>query len=112
METNNMNRVFSIQNDSTKFLKMLTKFTPSGLSCIDYRRNDQIENFYFDCQMHRAHFKDTTGRIRGIEYFKIPSKEYDTRQDPTMVYLRQSQEYFKLPQPVTYSLPIKRRVTP
>lgn len=112
MRRNSDLSISSYKNDSRKFRNIITKLTPHiGLSCVDYGRNFQIDKFYLDCQKHRDFFKDSTERLHGIEYFNMPSNEYDTRPDLTTVYLKLPQENFKLSQPILYSLPSKSGVS-
>lgn len=96
--------------ENSKILrKHITKFTPNvGLSIINYKRMGDIDKFYMDCQIHRDFYKDSTAKLRGIEYFNIPLKEYATRPDLTSVYLTIPQDYHKLPQPIIYSLPLSQ----
>ncbi|KAL1501023.1 hypothetical protein ABEB36_006428 [Hypothenemus hampei] len=83
-------------------------FPQSEISMLDAARQQEIDNFYMACQMHRDQYKDHTGTLHPLDYFKTMDYKYQCPTDPTSVYLKYPERYVRYKDPLVYPLTLER----
>ncbi|XP_030759793.1 UPF0573 protein C2orf70-like [Sitophilus oryzae] len=90
----------SIYKKSGKYLR----FPQSDISMLDAGRQQEVDNFYVACQMHREQYKDYTGSLHPLDYFKSADYLYQCPKDPTSVYMKYPVYYTKYKDPLVFPL--------
>ncbi|KAF7280934.1 ciliary microtubule inner protein 2C-like [Rhynchophorus ferrugineus] len=90
----------SIYKNSGKYLKL----PQSNISMLDAGRQQEVDDFYTACQMHREQYKDHHGALHPLDYFKRSDYLYQCPLDPTSVYLKYPTYYTKYKDPIVFPL--------
>ncbi|ENN72004.1 hypothetical protein D910_08675 [Dendroctonus ponderosae] len=94
----------SIYGKPSKYLQ----FPPSGISMLDAARQQEVDDFYRACQMHRDQYKDHTGSLHPLDFFKASDYSYQCPKDPTSVYLKCPERYTRYKDPIVLPLTLER----
>ncbi|CAG2058019.1 unnamed protein product, partial [Timema podura] len=70
-----------------------------SLTQVDSSRREDIDNFYKLCQMHRDQYKDYSGRLHPLDYFKTAEYKWQCPPELTRTYKRYPQYYVKYATP-------------
>ncbi|KAJ8971810.1 hypothetical protein NQ317_004840 [Molorchus minor] len=84
------------------------KLPPSQFSMLDRARQQEVDNFYVLCQHHRDQYRDYSGSLHAIDYFKTADYAYQCPTDPTSKYLKIPEYYLKYKQPTVLPLTLER----
>lgn len=95
--------IYYKDNDSRRF-RDTSRYLPKGvhLNIIDYQRMRDIDRFYCLCQEQRDFYKDHSGRVRCVPFFKEYSKEYEPKSI-TSDFANQKVVYKTIEHPIFYS---------
>ncbi|RZC39425.1 hypothetical protein BDFB_004687 [Asbolus verrucosus] len=91
-------------NNLEKFIRM----PQSQFSMLDVGRQQEIDDFYMACQLHRDQYKDQMGRLHPLDYFKTTDYNFQCAPDPTSKYLKSPQFYVKYKSPQVLPLTLER----
>ncbi|KAG5890910.1 hypothetical protein JTB14_024908 [Gonioctena quinquepunctata] len=80
----------------------------SQFSVIDRERHQEVDDFYVLCQLHRDQYKDKSGSLHPLYYFKSSEYLYQCPIDPTTRYLNYPEYHVKYKQPITLPLTFER----
>nr|CAH7714588.1 unnamed protein product [Callosobruchus chinensis] len=81
---------------------------PSNFSMIDRIRHQEVDDFYVAAQIHRDQYKDDSGRLHPMDYFKVADYAFQCPKDPTSRYLKYPEYYVKYKQPIALPLTLER----
>lgn len=105
--------ILLVSQDAKKLRNSISGFLPNiGLSMVDYGRSADIDRFYVACQQHRDFYKDFTGRIQRVPGFERPERHFQSRPNPTDVYVKLPLRYPIERRPVVYPLTLERTGRP
>lgn len=92
------------KDDDARRFRDMSRYLPRGvhLNVIDYKRMREIDRFYCLCQEHRDYYKDRTGKVKSVPFFKEYPKKYETRS-VTDDFATAKVTYKTVEQPIFYS---------
>ncbi|CAH1955378.1 unnamed protein product [Acanthoscelides obtectus] len=70
-------------------------------------RNEEVSRM-MSAQIHRDQYKDDSGRLHPMDYFKVADYAFQCPKDPTSRYLKYSEYYVKYKQPITLPMTLER----
>lgn len=71
----------TLTNDKTT--SKFAIFPQPQISLLDAGRQQEVDDFYLACQLHRDQYKDQTGTLHPLDYFKKSEILYQSSQSPT-----------------------------
>ncbi|KAF5304896.1 hypothetical protein FQR65_LT00780 [Abscondita terminalis] len=74
----------------------------------DVGRQQEIDNFYKLCQLHRDQYRDHTGRLHPLTYFKIGEYQHQCAPNMTRTYLRFPEYYVPYKSPPVLPVTLER----
>ncbi|XP_050305537.1 protein FAM166C-like [Anthonomus grandis grandis] len=84
------------------------RFPLSEISMLDKARQQEVDDFYMACQLHRDQYKDHTGSLHPLDYFKTSEVTYQCPKDPSSVYFKYPEFYTKYKDPLVMPLTLER----
>ncbi|XP_063230799.1 ciliary microtubule inner protein 2C-like isoform X2 [Bacillus rossius redtenbacheri] len=82
------------------------------LGQVDHGRRTQVDEFYLLCQMHRDQYRDRSGRLHPLDYFRSTDYKWQSPPDVTRTYLKHLPSYVKYYRPVVLAQTTARTVPP
>ncbi|XP_023025971.1 ciliary microtubule inner protein 2C [Leptinotarsa decemlineata] len=102
--------VYTPSPDVTTYTKSCRYLTPPHpqFSMIDRERHQEVDDFYIACQLHRDQYRENSGSLHPLDYFKTSDYLYQCPPDPTTRYLNYPDYHVKYDQPLTFPLTLER----
>ncbi|XP_050510884.1 uncharacterized protein LOC126887416 [Diabrotica virgifera virgifera] len=109
-EWGNVSSVYTPTPDVSVYKSTLkyNNFQKSEFSVIDRQRSKEVDDYYLMCQLHRDQYKDTSGSLHPLNYFKKADYLYQCPSDPTSAYMKHPEYYVKYRQPIVLPLTLER----
>ncbi|XP_057651995.1 uncharacterized protein LOC130891357 [Diorhabda carinulata] len=109
-EWGGMSSIYTPSPDFSTYKNTLihNNFPKSEVSGIDRERSQQVDDYYLMCQLHRDQYKDTSGRLHPLNYFKKSEYLYQCPIDPTSHYIKYPDYHVKYSQPIVHPLTLER----
>ncbi|KAF2901420.1 hypothetical protein ILUMI_04767 [Ignelater luminosus] len=80
----------------------------SPVTFLDAGRQQEVDDFYKGCQMHRDQYKDHAGRLHPLTYFKTAEYRFQCPPDLTSTYMKFPQYYTKYKDPPVLPITLDR----
>ncbi|CAG9764836.1 unnamed protein product [Ceutorhynchus assimilis] len=84
------------------------KFPHSQITMLDGARQQDVDDFYMACQLHRNQYKDHSRTLHPLDYFKQKNYMYQCPGDPTSAYFKAPTYYTKYKDPLVLPLTLER----
>ncbi|XP_017784065.1 PREDICTED: UPF0573 protein C2orf70 homolog [Nicrophorus vespilloides] len=84
------------------------KLPQPQFTMLDPGRQQEIDDFYKVSQLHRDQYKDHSGRLHRLDYFKLNDYRFQCPTDPTSTYLKSPQYYVKYKDPIVLPITLDR----
>ncbi|KAK4885432.1 hypothetical protein RN001_001703 [Aquatica leii] len=97
----------AVNGKGTNWDKILS-MPKSPVTFLDRGRQQEIDNFYKVCQMHREQYKDHSGTLHPLSYFAPTDYKYQCPQSLTKTYLKFPEYYVKYKDPAVLPLTLER----
>ncbi|KAJ8925983.1 hypothetical protein NQ315_009838 [Exocentrus adspersus] len=80
----------------------------SQFSMIDAARQQEVDDFYLASQYHRDQYRDTTGTLHPLDYFKRDDYSFQCPTDPTSQYIKYPERSTRYKHPLTLPITLER----
>ncbi|XP_018566919.1 UPF0573 protein C2orf70 homolog B-like [Anoplophora glabripennis] len=109
-EWGGLNISYAPHPDASVYKKTIeyARLPKSQFSMLDAARQQEVDDFYLACQLHRDQYKDYSGTLHPLDYFKSDEYSYQCPTDPTSQYIKCPEYFSKYKHPLTLPITLER----